>query len=110
MIVIRNDLKLTKGKLIAQACHACYDSATKVNSSIRSRWKKQGQKKIVVEVNNLEEMKKLKQKADKLKVKNSLIKDAGLTEIPPGTVTCLGIGPDQEKKINKITGSLKLLK
>ena len=47
--------------------------------------------------------------ADKSKLVNALIKDAGLTEIPPGTITCLAIGPDEDKKIDKITGKLKIL-
>jgi PTH2 family peptidyl-tRNA hydrolase len=39
-----------------------------------------------------------------------MIQDRGLTEIAPGTVTVLGIGPDRADRIDKITGDLPLLK
>jgi len=43
------------------------------------------------------------------KLPHFLVKDAGLTQLKVGTITCLGIGPSEEKKIDKITGKLKLL-
>ena len=43
------------------------------------------------------------------KLKTALIKDAGHTVVEPGTITCLGIGPDKEYKIDKITGKLKMV-
>src|SRR3989338_9384657 len=39
----------------------------------------------------------------------ALITDAGRTTVEPGTVTCLGIGPDKDEKIDKIISNLKLL-
>ena len=39
----------------------------------------------------------------------ALITDAGKTVVAPGTRTCLGIGPDEEEKLNSITGKLSLL-
>ena len=42
-------------------------------------------------------------------LKTALIQDAGHTVVEPGTITCLGIGPDEEEKINGITGKLKMM-
>ena len=50
----------------------------------------------------------MQQHAREIGLTNSLITDAGLTEVPPGTVTCLGIGPATETKINEVTGNLSL--
>ncbi|MEK6907151.1 MAG: aminoacyl-tRNA hydrolase, partial [Nanoarchaeota archaeon] len=66
-------------------------------------------KKVILKVKDEKELLNFKKLADKYKLVNALIKDAGRTEIPSGTITCLAIGPDEDEKIDKITGKLKIL-
>jgi len=109
VILIRHDLKLSKGKLAAQVAHAAVDCALKTPRSKLDMWRGEGMKKIVLVVKNLEELHTFIQKANNAGLITALITDAGLTEIPAGTTTCLGIGPDEEDKIDAVTGTLKLL-
>ena len=110
IIVIRSDLKMSRGKLASQVGHAAVDAAHNSERKIISAWRETGQKKVVLKAKNEQELLALKEKCEKLKLQCSLIKDAGRTELHPGTITALGIGPDEEDKINKVTGSLPLLK
>ena len=109
VIVIRKDIEMSLGKSIAQACHASIGSYENTSQAIIKAWRGEGQKKVVLEVNSKKEIIELKNKAKKLGVSHFLVKDAGMTELEPGTITALGIGPDKEESINKITGSVKLL-
>lgn len=109
MIVIRKDLNMSLGKSIAQSCHACLGSYQKTSEAIKKVWKGEGEKKVVLEVNSKKEIIELHKKAKELEISCFLVKDAGLTELDPGTVTALGIGPEKEEIINKVTGSVKLL-
>lgn len=111
-IIIRADLKISTGKIATQAAHAAVSSALLTKMKKRSwfhKWELLGQKKVVLKAKDLAELKKLKKKADSLKIPNVLIKDAGLTEVKPGTITALGIGPAPDEIINKVIGSLPLL-
>ena len=110
VIVIRKDLEMSEGKKCAQSAHASLGAFRKAKKSIIDKWGKHGEKKIVLEVRTRKELLKLYEKAKKEKLPISLVKDAGFTELRSGTVTALGIGPDDGKKIDKITGNLKLLK
>ncbi|ADB58754.1 peptidyl-tRNA hydrolase Pth2 [Archaeoglobus profundus] len=110
VIVVREDLKLSRGKLAVQVAHASIIGYEKADRRIVEAWKMQGQKKIVLKVNSLEELMKIKEKAEKMGLPTGIVVDAGLTEIPPGTITAVVIGPDEAKKIDKVTGNLPLLK
>lgn len=110
VIIVRNDLKMSRGKTAAQVSHAAVDSAHNAERKIISLWRKEGQKKVVLKAKSENELLALKEKCQKLGLQCSLITDAGHTELEPGTITALGIGPDEEEKINKVTGSLPLLK
>jgi PTH2 family peptidyl-tRNA hydrolase len=112
VIIFRKDLNLSKGKIAAQAGHAAVSSAMEArihNKNWYKGWIMEGQRKIAVKVKNEKELLKFKEYAVDLGLPNSLIVDRGLTEIPAGTITCLGIGPAPSEKIDRLTGELKLL-
>jgi len=111
VIIVRTDLGLSKGKMAAQVSHAavnCSLKSKKSDSSNFTKWLGEGQKKVVVKVSGESELRKLQQHAREIGLISSLITDAGLTEVPPGTVTCLGIGPASDSAIDKVTGNCSL--
>jgi PTH2 family peptidyl-tRNA hydrolase len=112
VIVFRSDLKLSKGKIAAQSGHAAVSAAEEARKSRRGWWEawlNEGQCKIAVKVKSERELRELEEQAKELGLPHALIVDKGLTEVPPGTVTCLGIGPAPSDKVDKITGGLPLL-
>lgn len=112
VLVFRSDLKLSKGKIAAQAGHAAVSAAQEAHKRHRNWWDTwlfEGQCKVAVKVKDEKELLALEAQAKELDLPNALIVDRGLTEIPPGTVTCLGIGPAPEEKIDRLTGKLPLL-
>ncbi len=110
VVAIRSDLHLSTGKMAVQVAHAAVSCALASRGKRWfSEWYKEGQRKIVVKVSGLNDLKVLERKAKGEGLTACLISDAGLTEVPPGTVTCLGIGPAPSGIIDKLTGSLPLL-
>ena len=112
VIVVRKDLNMGTGKIAAQVGHACVLGAEHVRKS-RPEWYKEwelsGQEKVVVKVTSLDELEKIKRHAISLDLPWSEVTDAGHTQIAPGTVTCISIGPAPEDKVDKVTKDLKLL-
>jgi len=112
VIVIRSDLKMGKGKIVAQAGHAVISAAEEARKHFQKWWKAwldEGQCKIAVKVKNEEELLKLEKMAEKSELPRALISDRGLTQLQPGTITCLAIGPAPSREVDKITGKLALL-
>jgi PTH2 family peptidyl-tRNA hydrolase len=112
VIVFRTDLKMGKGKLAAQAGHAAVSAAEEARKRHRVWWEAwlfEGQRKIAVKAKDEKELSELESAAKDLGLPNALIVDRGLTQIPEGTVTCLGIGPAPEGLVDKLTGKLPLL-
>lgn len=109
VILVRQDLKLPKGKLAAQAAHAAVEATLRSGKTNVSGWRAQGQKKVVLKVTDEKELLRYLQLAKDDSLNTALITDAGKTCIAPGTRTCIGIGPDSEEKIDKLTGHLPMM-
>lgn len=110
-IVVRDDIKMSPGKLAAQVAHAavtCALDAKAKKTKWFASWYSEGQRKVVLRARDLAELKALDDKARHAGLTHTIITDAGLTELPPSTPTCLGIGPAPEGEVDKITGSLPL--
>jgi PTH2 family peptidyl-tRNA hydrolase len=111
VVVVRSDLDISKGKVAVQVAHAAVRCA--LDSRVKAkpwfdRWMDGGERKIVVKAPDLRALHELQSRAAREGLVTALIQDAGLTEVEPGTVTCLGIGPAPEEIIDKITGQLPL--
>ncbi|MEK6983975.1 MAG: peptidyl-tRNA hydrolase Pth2 [Nanoarchaeota archaeon] len=109
VILLRQDLKLPVGKASSQVAHASVDATLKSDKKIVDLWKKEGAKKVVLKVKDEKELLKYRVMAENYGLKNALIRDAGRTVLEPGTVTSLGIGPDLEEKIDKVSGKLRMV-
>ena len=133
MIVMRRDLKMRKGKIAAQAGHACIDAIImalnkegRVNdfeitddgiilkdsdksTTPLSNWFKYGCAKICVYVDSEEELIDIADKAKEKGIIAAVITDAGMTEfhgVP--TKTCLAVEPLPAEVADELTGNLPL--
>jgi PTH2 family peptidyl-tRNA hydrolase len=112
VIILRGDLEMSRGKLVAQGAHASlmsYFETEKVDKAMAKAWIDAGEKKIVLKVSDEEALKKLYEAFRYKKIPAVLVTDAGLTELPPGTKTALGIGPWKSSEIDPFTRGMKLL-
>ncbi|KAK2710460.1 peptidyl-tRNA hydrolase 2, mitochondrial-like isoform X1 [Artemia franciscana] len=111
VFLVRTDLGMGKGKVAAQVAHAavnCYMNTEKSNPDTIVEWMLYGMPKITLKVDSEGELLTLYEKAKRAGLVTALIKDAGRTQIAPGSITVLGIGPNSITSIDAVCGHLKL--
>ena len=133
MIVMRRDLKMRKGKIAAQAGHACIEAVlmalkkedrlgelemTAEGMALKtadkpatplSDWFEYGCAKVCVYVDSEEALMDIAKKAEEKGIIAAVITDAGMTEfhgVP--TKTCLALEPLPAETANELTGELPL--
>lgn len=118
---MRHDLKMRRGKQIAQGAHASMSFLTRRLqkdghisladcSEVEKAWLSGSFAKVCCRVNSEEELMEIHDQAAAAGLEVHLITDSGKTEfhgVP--TRTCLAIGPDRAEKIDVVTGQLQLL-
>jgi PTH2 family peptidyl-tRNA hydrolase len=112
VIVVRRDLDMGKGKIAVQVAHASVSAAEEARKRFAEWWEawlKEGQCKVAVRVDTVDDILQLERKSKELRLPFALISDRGLTQIEPGTITCLAIGPAPSSIIDTLTGNLSLL-
>lgn len=125
VIVMRTDLNMRKGKMVAQGAHAsmafltrrldptcCYHptASTVRLSEVEQKWLDESFVKICVGVDSEAELLILRSDAKIRNIEAHLVTDSGLTEFKgTPTHTCLAIGPDYSERIDPLTSHLRLL-
>jgi peptidyl-tRNA hydrolase, PTH2 family len=112
VLVLRGELRLTAGKSAVQAAHAAVMLVRRAEDRDAPRleaWLAQGQKKIALVVPTLADLEAIEREARVKGIPTVWVEDAGFTEVPPGTRTCLGLGPALASEVDAVTGGLALL-
>lgn len=112
VIVMRTDLNMRKGKMIAQGAHASLTACIRaqvLNDPRYQHWLDNGMKKICVGIGSAAELVKLYTDAENSGIVASLILDQGLTEFNEETFTAVAIGPADDEAVDEFTRHLKLL-
>lgn len=107
-IVARADLGLGAGKLAAQAAHASLSAYEDTGDRTRREWKGAGQTKVVLRTDGEDALFGLADEAERRGLPYAVVRDAGRTEVEPGTVTALAVGPGPERDVDAVTGDLPL--
>jgi len=107
-IVARTDLGMGTGKLAAQVAHASLSAYEDAGERSRKAWKGEGQKKVVLKGSGEDQLFELADRAEREGLPNAVVRDAGHTQLDPGTATTVAIGPGEDEVVDRVTGDLSL--
>ena len=107
-IVAREDIGMGTGKLAAQVAHASLQAYEDADQQQQRQWKQGGPKKVVLKGEGEQQLFELAEQAKRSGLPNAIVRDAGHTQLDPGTVTALAVGPAAEADVDSVTGSLSL--
>jgi PTH2 family peptidyl-tRNA hydrolase len=110
VLIVRNDLKMSKGKIAAQVGHTVVDATiAAIENGKLCKWQKDGETIIALKVENEKTLNAILEIATRKKISNGRVFDSGRTEVVHGTCTVGFVGPDRVDKIDKLTCQLKCL-
>ncbi|MFB6295275.1 MAG: peptidyl-tRNA hydrolase Pth2 [Halobacteriales archaeon] len=107
-IVARKDLGMGAGKLAAQVAHASVMAYENTETDAREEWKRGGQKKVVLRVDDERSLYERQERAKVEGLPTGLVRDAGHTQLEPDTPTALAVGPASDSRVDAVTGDLSL--
>jgi PTH2 family peptidyl-tRNA hydrolase len=107
-IVARTDLGMGRGKLASQVAHVSLSAYEDTSPKDRRAWKGEGQKKVVLKASGEDELFRLADAAEREGLPTVVVRDAGHTQLDPGTVTALAVGPGPDEVVDRVTGDLSL--
>ncbi|WP_280588164.1 peptidyl-tRNA hydrolase Pth2 [Halorubrum sp. Boch-26] len=107
-IVARTDIGMGEGKLAAQVAHASLSAYQDAGRRARKKWQGEGQKKVVLKGDSESQLFALADKAETEGIPYAVVRDAGHTQLEPGTVTAIAVGPARDDTVDRVTGDLSL--
>lgn len=110
VLVVREDLGMSKGKVAAQCAHAALGGARRADEKATERWAENGETVVVVAAPDAGFLRRARDAAARAGLPHCLVADAGRTEVAPGTETVLAVGPGEVSRVDAITGQLRLLR
>ena len=111
VILVRTDIGMSTGKMIAQGAHAATRAVEKATGEGLEMWRTAGEPKIAVEVTSEAELRGVVEsvRENDPDIPTATVVDQGRTELPEDTLTAGAIGPGKNSRIDAYTGDLPLL-
>jgi len=110
VLVVRTDLGMGRGKLAAQVAHAAVAATLSTSgTAAHDEWLAEGQPKVVLRADDEDHLARLVGAASAAGLPVEVVRDAGRTQVPAGTVTCAAVGPAPVDAVDAVTGELRLL-